>query len=235
MRRYYCERKKKHGLHCEAIADANRKVLWYDVSCTPTTHDYVAFKSTGLGYRIYHGDLPEPYYIIGDSAYVCGRFIVTPGDCDSFNYEHSRVRMAVECAFGEIVRRWGILWQPLEMKFNRRARFVGACIKLHNFCVDRRLELEEGTIFEDWTDRGRQRAGRRVPPPMDREGRPDEQLLATHRRRGCRRVRAGADRDFSSIEAVRLEPLDALLALPCTRLRALFLLQVRAAANDFAA
>ena len=141
VRRYYCERKKKHGLHCEAIADANRKVLFYDISCTPTTHDYLAFKSTGLGYRIYRGDLPEPYYIIGDSAYVCGRSIVTPGDCDDFNYEHSRVRMAVECAFGEIVRRWGILWRPLEMKFNKRARFIGACIKLHNYCVDRRLEF----------------------------------------------------------------------------------------------
>ena len=50
--------------------------------------------------------------------------------------------MNIECDFGMLVRRWGILWKPLEMRFNRMRMskvIMMCCFKLHSLCVDWRL------------------------------------------------------------------------------------------------
>ena len=44
--------------------------------------------------------------------------------------------MALECAFGMLVRRWGILWRSLEMQWEKRTHVVSACMRLHNWCID---------------------------------------------------------------------------------------------------
>ena len=65
--------------------------------------------------------------------------MVTPsGDpaLDDYDYFQSSNRMPIECAFGIIYQRWGVLWRPLRYRFDRRAPLVGACIRLHNFCID---------------------------------------------------------------------------------------------------
>ena len=50
---------------------------------------------------------------------------------DSWNYVQSQNRMAIECAFGMLVRRWGILWYSLEIQWEKRTHFhlviVHAC------------------------------------------------------------------------------------------------------------
>ena len=69
--------------------------------------------------------------------------MITPtGRDDDFDFEQSSLRINIECAFGELVRRWGVLWRPLEMDFKKRAPVIGCCIRLHNFCVLQRLELD---------------------------------------------------------------------------------------------
>ena len=62
----------------------------------------------------------ESYYILGDSAYAIESFIIPPYDNtikpspeDNFNYYHSSARITVECAFGEIDRRWDIFWSAI--------------------------------------------------------------------------------------------------------------------------
>ena len=42
-----------------------------------------------------------------------------------------------------LIRRWGILWRPLECKFARRGDLIGACMRLHNYCIDKRIADEE--------------------------------------------------------------------------------------------
>lgn len=176
-KRYYCARKKKFGIHCEAIADADRRILWYNMSSTRLTHDYMAFRSTSLGKFLYDTGLPDPFWILADNAYVCSRSIISPGSNDDFNYEHSKLRMAVECAFGEVVRRWGILWRPLEVRFDRRAAVIGVCMKLHNFCVAKRIEATYET--ETWSPNRGHPGGVMRPPAMDLHCRPVEMLQAT--------------------------------------------------------
>lgn len=44
--RYYCARKEKISILLMEILDAQRKFLWFDMSCTQTTHDSLAWTIT---------------------------------------------------------------------------------------------------------------------------------------------------------------------------------------------
>ncbi len=44
------------------------------------------------------------------------------------------------CAFGILVRRWGILWRKLEMRFERRAQVIIASARLYNLCINKRIK-----------------------------------------------------------------------------------------------
>ena len=80
---------------------------------------------------------------------------------DNFNYFHSSSRICIECTFGEIDQRWGILWRPLRFSMKHNTQIIDACIRLHNFIVDFRekkqepppLQQMEREVFEDETER----------------------------------------------------------------------------------
>ena len=54
-----------------------------------------------------------------DNAYVNTSFMATPfkgsnsGVKDAYNFYHSQLRINIECAFGMLVHRWGVLRKPL--------------------------------------------------------------------------------------------------------------------------
>ena len=101
--------------------------------------------------------------------------MITPGRDSDFNYELSRLRINVECAFGELVRRWGILWRPLEMHFDKRAAVIGCCCRLHNYCINRRLPLD--TELNHHHHSVKTRTGKTVwLPRLDIYGRPVDNL-----------------------------------------------------------
>jgi hypothetical protein len=175
--RYHCARKDKFGMLLSASCNADREITWYDISASPSTHDHSAFRNTELGTLIYSGGLGD-LFMLGDNAYVCGPNMVVPGDDDDFNYEQSMMRMNIECAFGELIHRWGIFWRALEMKFDRRAKVIGVALTLHNFCIRERMHV--GAYTERWTPHGRHPGGIQRPPRMDRDDRPVEQLAATY-------------------------------------------------------
>lgn len=81
-------------------------------------------------------------YILGDSAYALRPFLLTPYDNanhgtpeDVYNYYHSSNRIFVECAFGEIDARWGILWSPLRFSLQYNINVIDATMRLHNYIV----------------------------------------------------------------------------------------------------
>lgn len=61
--RYYVGRKAGHCILLMAIADAKRRIVWWDMSKCPQTHDMSAFGSTMLGAHIVGGDLLDPYVL----------------------------------------------------------------------------------------------------------------------------------------------------------------------------
>jgi hypothetical protein len=47
-----------------------------------------------------------------------------------------KLRITIERAFGQLVRRFGILWCANSSRLRNVATMVLACAKLHNICVD---------------------------------------------------------------------------------------------------
>lgn len=175
--RYFVSRKDEYALLCMALCDADRRFTWYDISCAPTTHDSLAWEATELGQRVRNGALPQPFFINADSAFSLSPSVIVPsGDRhhDDFDFHQSSNRMAIECTFGILVRRWGVLWRPLMVRFDRRAPLVGACIRLHNYCIDRRIPEVR---YRSKGGLSRIQPARWAATPLfDREGRPVDYL-----------------------------------------------------------
>lgn len=56
---------------------------------------------------------------------------------DSFNYQLSSSHIYVECAFGTMYTKWGILWKPLQFRLKHNVVVVIDTICwLHNFLID---------------------------------------------------------------------------------------------------
>jgi DDE superfamily endonuclease len=93
------------------------------------------------------GFLAKDLCIFGDLAYVNTSYMATPfksvrsGTKDDYNFFHSQLRITIECAFGMLVNRWGILRRPLPAKFslNRALLLVMTLCRLHNYCIDKRI------------------------------------------------------------------------------------------------
>lgn len=174
--RYYVNRKDEFALLCIAGCDSQRRFLCYDIDQVPTTHDSLAWALSPVGARVNAGELPYPFFVNGDSAFVLSNSMIVPSgirELDDFDFEQSSNRMPIECAFGILVRRWGLLWRPLSMRFDRRAPIIGALLRLHNFCIDKRIADETrdvNGISEITPDRWA------LTPKFDKSGRPVEYL-----------------------------------------------------------
>eukprot|EP00804_Cyclotella_cryptica_P020312 CCRYP_014047-RA/>CCRYP_014047-RA protein AED:0.35 eAED:0.35 QI:0/-1/0/1/-1/0/1/0/184 len=96
---------------------------------------------------------------------------VSGGPKDAMNFFHSSLRICIECAFGILVHRWGILRKPMPVNLSvqKISSLVLALCKLHNFCIDNasvgveRPEdagipniVVEGGLFLPRMDNGRQ-------------------------------------------------------------------------------
>ena len=55
---------------------------------------------------------------------------------DAFNFWLSNCRIQIECTFGEVVTRWGILWRKLLSDIEDVGKVVTAAVILHHFLVD---------------------------------------------------------------------------------------------------
>lgn len=55
----------------------------------------------------------------------------------TFNHVLSSQRITIERSFGQLVRRFGILWCANSSHLNKVTVLVLVCAKLHNLCVDR--------------------------------------------------------------------------------------------------
>jgi hypothetical protein len=89
----------------------------------------------------------ERFVLFGDNAYLNTPYMATPFTNvandpnrvseDNYNFYHSQLQIRVECAFGMLVQRWGILRMaiPLSISVKKVVALVNALAKLHNFCI----------------------------------------------------------------------------------------------------
>jgi hypothetical protein len=135
-------RKGYYGLNVQAVCDAARRFTFVAIDCPGSVHDSLAFSLSTLGKHIHH--LPPGYFILGDAAYKAIPRCLTPyegrGTTEgekNFSFYQSSLRINIECAFGALYKRWGVLWRPLSCSLKHNVLVVQACFALHNFCIDR--------------------------------------------------------------------------------------------------
>lgn len=140
----------KYCINSQAVCDANRKFIAISASNCGSTNDAVAFETSNI--KNLCTSQQFPYHWVGDAAYVLNEKMVVPYSGnnlskveDSFNFFQSQVRINIECSFGILVARWGILWRPLRFNLENSAKIIVCCATLHNFCIDQRLELPDAT------------------------------------------------------------------------------------------
>lgn len=144
---YHC-RKGFYALNVQVIVDKKKRVLWHSIRSIGSAHDATAFKDSNL-YQILKKRAEQlamdQFFFIGDTAYGLKSFLLVPYDNaragsqeDVYNYYHSRARIVVECAFGEIDMRWGIFWKKLNFNLDNSVTIITAALRLHNFLVNYR-------------------------------------------------------------------------------------------------
>ena len=161
--KYFC-RKGFSAINVQVIVDLQKRVLWRKIGEKGSAHDSPVFHESSLGQFLeYWASKFEErgLYLIGDSAYALRSYLLTPYDNakpgsteDTFNFFLSSQRIYVECAFGEIDRRWGIFWKPLQGSLVNHKYVIDAGLRLHNFIVDFRNEKGDlATAEEEALDR----------------------------------------------------------------------------------
>ena len=110
-----------------------------------STHDSLAWSCTPLARQLEVVGLPFGLWIAGDDAYPSSEFLISPYSAqacradkykDNFNFYQSRCRINVECAFGILVEKFGVLRRSMSSTLAHSTMVVNVCMKLHNLGVD---------------------------------------------------------------------------------------------------
>jgi DDE superfamily endonuclease len=182
---YFC-RKGFFALNVQAICDRSKRFLWTSPSNKGSTHDSVAFSGSLLYDLLIECSrelLEKELFIAGDSAYGLTPFLIVPFEADelttqndplkakdSFNFHLSSCCIYIECAFGELVMRWGIFWRTLLFDLKKSIKIIQACMLLHNFILDN--ERDDARFYQDFSiqmDKQQQEVTRKtgeLPRPM---------------------------------------------------------------------
>lgn len=132
-----------------AICDAKGRFLDYKLKHPGSTADNLAFTTSSIFHKIQerstvHSGKPflKPgLCLYGNNAYVNADFMSVPFKWavvrlqDAYNFYQSQLRIIIECAFGMLVQRFGVLCKPMAINFSimKINAIVGALCKLHKY------------------------------------------------------------------------------------------------------
>ena len=148
-------RKGCFALNAQGFCDAWCRFRYFEISWPGSTNDITAYRQTKL-YSWFKSQLIDDcFHMMLDEAYgsVGGNQHLSPfTKCQlikaraeshekyckmkAFNNILSSQRITIERAFGIFVRKWGILWRPLEHSLRTNALIIKVCSKLHNVCIN---------------------------------------------------------------------------------------------------
>ena len=120
--RFFCGRKKKYGVALQAVCDAERRFTDVYIGLPASASDHLVFSQSPLKTKLERDGILAPgLALFGDAAYMNNKYMVAPfrnasfrTQKDDFNYYQSQVRINIECAFGMLTQRWGVLRKPIQ-------------------------------------------------------------------------------------------------------------------------
>ena len=137
--RDFWHRKGFYAVVAQAVVDSSKRFLAASFKAVGSTHDSLAFKMSKFYEILESGKLDREiglsgltsYFGMGDDAYCNKKYLLTPwpgrdlsGPKDSHNYWQSRLRIPVECSFGDLTTRWGCLWRTLGVPVSKVCVYV---------------------------------------------------------------------------------------------------------------
>lgn len=149
------------ALTVQAFCDAHCRFRVFDIKWPGSTNDLTAYTQTTLFNMMQNGNMPSWACILLDGIYgSLGGNHLTPfsrtelrrAEQDrnlhlkmrTFNQIISSMRVTIERAFGQLVRRFSLLWRRIDCNYDRVPLLATTCAILHNICV------------ESWLNDGRQ-------------------------------------------------------------------------------
>jgi hypothetical protein len=154
-------------LNMQAVCDSERRFLWCSTLTCGSTHDSTALAYSELGEILANPEHPvnqTDAWIAADDAYTgpanSSDSILTPfpgknlsATDDCYNFWQSRLRIEIECAFGALVARFGVLQRALRVNVEHATLLLQVLCKLHNVCMDRSMpRYREGRVTRDTYD-----------------------------------------------------------------------------------
>jgi DDE superfamily endonuclease len=156
VRKFFSGHYQCHGINIQAVCDHNCRFIYMSTNSPGSTNDREAYKQTSVEKLL--SNIPPQYVIIGDAAYQPTERVIPlyygvsrkEEDCDNFNFFGSQLRIRIEMSFGLMQMKWAVLQKPLRIKMKNIKYVMMAIARLHNFCIDERLQ--NGIIDVDVED-----------------------------------------------------------------------------------
>lgn len=155
----YFNRKKYFSVVLQGICASNLQFIDVDCRWPGSVHDARIFRTSDI-YPVGFQLCAPNYYIIGDAAYPCKSWVVTPYRNNghltppqiNFNLILSKTRVKIEHAFALLKGRFRRLMNYLDMLHQERiVKTVVACCILHNICL-----LHGADDVQEYIDEGLQ-------------------------------------------------------------------------------
>ena len=139
-------------MNTQCVCDADG--CFTDVVCRwpGATHDATIFENSRLCHRLETNELNG--ILLGDSAYPCCKYLLTPvlnptSNAEKrYNADHVRTRNVIERTFGQWKQRFRCL-KKLRLKLSVSQKVVVATACLHNYAKMLKIPLEEGNDNEN--------------------------------------------------------------------------------------
>lgn len=162
----YYNYKQFFSINVQGVCDF--KGYFMDVDCRwpGSCHDAKVYSNSSIKNKMNENELPMVYkqiipgedkvanYLIGDPAYPLTPFCMKEHDsCNSnaqtvFNSILREARNPIECAYGRLKARWGILKKNIDFKLETVPYIILTCFGLHNFCERNKTGIDE-VVFQN--------------------------------------------------------------------------------------
>lgn len=152
----YVNRKQFHSLNAQIVCGADYKVIHVDVSNVGSVHDARVWDESDVPALIQR----EKLSLLGDSAYPCRWYVLTPYDArfrnnldanqQTFQRRLLAARQNVEQTIGILKQRFHVLRRPARYSLDNVPMVVVACCVLHNICRHYNIPAnEDAFVAED--------------------------------------------------------------------------------------